>query len=62
MKKYKLKGWVEFILFLLLAIIFICFFAVIERNVLYMIIDKLIMAVLFYLIANVLIKYSDMED
>lgn len=62
MKRYKLKGWVQVLLLLILGVIFILFFMPIEKNILYMIIDKLMLAILFYLIGTFLVDHSDMED
>lgn len=62
MKRYKLKGWVQVLLLLILGVIFILFFMPIEKNALYMIIDKLMLAILFYLIGTFLVDHSDMED
>lgn len=62
MKRYKLKGWVQVLLLLILGVIFILFFMSIEKNILYMIIDKLMLAILFYLIGTFLVDHSDMED
>lgn len=62
MKRYKLKGWIQVLLLLILGVIFILFFAIIEKNALYMLIDKLMLAILFYLIGTFLVDHSDMED
>ncbi len=61
MKKYKLKGWVQVVLLLILSVIFILFFIPLEKNVLYMIIDKSVLAILFILIGTFLVDHSDMN-
>lgn len=62
MKKYRLKKWVENLLFILEAVIFIALLFIIENNPYMLIFNKLIGAALFILIGTVLLKYTDMED
>lgn len=62
MKKYKLKKWVENLLFILEAVIFFALLFIIEKNPIALVCNKLIGTGLFLLIGAVLLKYTDMED
>lgn len=62
MKKYRLKKWVENLLFALEAVIFFSLLFIVEKDAIALICNKLIGAGLFILIGYVLITYTDMED
>lgn len=62
MKKYRLKKWVENLLFIIEAVLFFSLIAIIEKNPITLICNKLIGSGLFILIGAILIKYTDMED
>lgn len=64
MKKYRLKKWVENLLFTIEAIIFCSLIFIIEDNGFVLVANKLIGTALFILIGAILIRYGnyDMED
>lgn len=62
MKKYVLKNWVQYLILFILAVLFILFFTVTSYNMIELIIHKIIIASLFIIIGDFLVKHSDLED
>ncbi len=62
MKKYRLKRWLELLLITIEVAIFISLFAVIEKNMLLFVIDKILEAVVFIAIGDILVKYGSIAD
>ena len=63
MKKYKLKRWVETVLYIIEAALFFSLLFIVEKNPIALICNKFIGAGLFLLIGSILVNYTtDCED
>lgn len=62
MKKLVLKKWVENLLLMVEAVLFMALLFIVEKNPIALICNKFIGAALFILIGSILINYTNLKE